>query len=43
VKYLGTEIGETVRLRSDLILSAVANFKPDLFLIDQKPFAPSIN
>jgi predicted glycosyltransferase len=38
VKCLGTEIGETVRLRSDLILSAVANFKPDLFLIDKKPY-----
>jgi predicted glycosyltransferase len=38
VKYLGTEIGETIRLRSDLILSAVANFKPDLFLIDKKPY-----
>src|SRR5262245_1283604 len=38
VKYLGTEIGETIRLRSDLILSAVANFKPDIFLIDKKPY-----
>jgi len=34
---MGTEIGETIRLRSDLILSAVANFKPDLFLRDKKP------
>jgi predicted glycosyltransferase len=25
-------------LRADLILSAVANFKPDLFLIDKKPY-----
>src|SRR5262245_18046446 len=38
VKYLGTEIGETIRLRSDLILSAVANFKPDICLIDKKPY-----
>ncbi|MGE0885450.1 MAG: glycosyltransferase family protein [Blastocatellales bacterium] len=38
VKFLGTEIGETIQLRSDLILSAVANYKPDLFLIDKKPY-----
>lgn len=38
VKYLGTGVEETIRLRSDLILSAVANYKPDLFLIDKKPY-----
>ncbi len=38
VKYLGTELDETIRLRSDLILSAVANFKPDVMLIDKKPY-----
>ncbi len=38
VKYLGTGLDETIRLRADLILSAVANFKPDLFLIDKKPY-----
>lgn len=38
VKYLGTEFDKTLELRSELILSAVANFKPDLFLIDKKPF-----
>lgn len=38
VKYLGTQLDETIRLRADLILSAVANFKPDLLLIDKKPF-----
>jgi predicted glycosyltransferase len=37
-KYLDTEVEETVRLRSDLILSAAAHFKPDLFLVDKKPF-----
>lgn len=38
VKYLGTDIGETMKLRSGLILSAVANFKPDLLLVDKKPY-----
>jgi predicted glycosyltransferase len=38
VKYLGTEIGETMRLRSELILSAVSHFRPDLLLVDKKPF-----
>lgn len=38
VKYLGTDIDETVKLRSDLILSAVTNFQPDLLLVDKKPY-----
>lgn len=38
VKYLDAGIDETIRLRSDLILSAVASFKPDVFLIDKKPY-----
>lgn len=38
VKYLGTNIDETVKLRSDLILSAVTNFQPDLLLVDKKPY-----
>jgi len=38
VKYLGTDIDETMRLRSELILSAVANFRPDLLLVDKKPY-----
>jgi predicted glycosyltransferase len=38
VKYLGTDLNETIRLRSDLILSAVANFKPGILLIDKKPY-----
>jgi predicted glycosyltransferase len=37
-KYLHTDPEEVVRLRSDLILSAVGHFKPDLFLVDKKPF-----
>ncbi|NJM61660.1 MAG: glycosyltransferase, partial [Oscillatoriales cyanobacterium RU_3_3] len=38
VKYLQTEIGETVKLRSDLILMAAMNFKPDAILVDKKPY-----
>jgi predicted glycosyltransferase len=38
VKYLGMGIEETVRLRSQLILSAAINFQPDLFLVDKKPY-----
>lgn len=37
-KYLGTEIDETVKLRADLILSATVNFKPDLLIVDKKPY-----
>jgi predicted glycosyltransferase len=37
-KYLESKIGDIVRLRSDLILSAVLNFKPDIMLIDKKPY-----
>jgi predicted glycosyltransferase len=38
VKYLGCDLNETVKLRSDIILSAVVNYQPDLFLIDKKPY-----
>jgi predicted glycosyltransferase len=38
VKYLGTDINETVKMRSDLILSAAVNYKPDLVLVDKKPY-----
>lgn len=38
VKYLGMSIEETVRLRSQLILSAAMSFQPDLFLVDKKPY-----
>ena len=37
-KYLSTEVDETVRLRSNLIKTAVADFKPDLVLVDKKPY-----
>ena len=38
VKYLRAEISEIMKLRSDMILAAVANFKPDLLLVDKKPY-----
>ncbi|MCU0523288.1 MAG: glycosyltransferase [Elainella sp. Prado103] len=37
VKYLGTKIEDAVQLRSDLILTAVKRFQPDLILVDKKP------
>lgn len=37
-KYLDSNISEVIRLRSDLILSSVLNFKPDIMLIDKKPY-----
>ena len=37
VRSLGLSLMETIRLRSDLILSAASNFKPDLLLVDKKP------
>src|SRR5437588_13027513 len=36
-KTLGTGLDETIRLRSDLIYAAAANFKPDVVLVDKKP------
>ena len=37
-KYLDTAVDETVKLRSHLIKSVAANFKPDLLLVDKKPY-----
>lgn len=37
VKYLDTTIEDAVQLRSDLILTAVKRFQPDLVLVDKKP------
>lgn len=37
-KYLGTGVDETVKLRSDIIKTAIANFQPDLLLVDKKPY-----
>jgi predicted glycosyltransferase len=36
-RYLSANVGDAIRLRSDLILTAVANFKPDLLIVDKKP------
>jgi predicted glycosyltransferase len=36
-KYLNADINDAIRLRSDLILAAVTNFKPDLLMVDKKP------
>ncbi|MGD1716503.1 glycosyltransferase family protein [Dapis sp. BLCC M172] len=38
VKYLGTEIKETFKLRSELIKITTINFKPDIILVDKKPY-----
>jgi predicted glycosyltransferase len=38
VKYLQTDISETIKMRSDLILMAAMNFKPDAILVDKKPY-----
>jgi predicted glycosyltransferase len=38
VKFLRMDIPAGIKLRSDLILAAAANFQPDVFLVDKKPF-----
>ena len=38
VKYLDSRILDIMRLRSDLIRSAVLSFRPDIMLIDKKPY-----
>jgi predicted glycosyltransferase len=37
-KYLDSKIDEVIQLRSDLILSAILNFEPDIMLVDKKPY-----
>ena len=37
VRFLGESLEVTMRLRSQLIRAAIANFQPDLFLVDKKP------
>lgn len=37
-KYLDLSLEESVRLRANLIRAAVLDFKPDLILVDKKPF-----
>ncbi len=38
VKSLGTDLENLMRMRADLVLTAAANFAPDLLLVDKKPF-----
>ncbi|MGK7920528.1 MAG: glycosyltransferase family protein [Trichodesmium sp.] len=38
VKYLGIEIEETLKLRSELIKITTINFDPDIILVDKKPY-----
>lgn len=38
VKYLSTNVEDMVRLRSHSIAATAANFQPDLFLVDKKPY-----
>jgi predicted glycosyltransferase len=37
-RYLTTQITDTIRLRRALLTAAVADFSPDLLLVDKKPF-----
>jgi predicted glycosyltransferase len=37
-KYLGSTADEIATLRAEIILSAVSSFKPDLMLVDKKPY-----
>lgn len=37
-KYLGTDLEETLKWRSHLIHSAALHFKPDVLLVDKKPY-----
>lgn len=36
-KYLASDVSDTIRLRSNLIKTAVVDFHPDLVLVDKKP------
>lgn len=38
VKYLSTNVEDMVRLRSHSIAATAANYQPDLFLVDKKPY-----
>ncbi|MBS1213340.1 MAG: glycosyltransferase [Proteobacteria bacterium] len=41
VKFLDLEYDQLVKLRSNIILSAVLDFDPDLILVDKKPYGVS--
>jgi predicted glycosyltransferase len=36
-RHRSADVGDAIRQRSDLILAAVDNFKPDLLMVDKKP------
>lgn len=38
VKSLGLDYAQTIRLRSNLLLSTINDFAPDLILVDKKPY-----
>ena len=38
VRAMGTSLDETVKLRSELLQITVANFRPQLLLVDKKPY-----
>ena len=38
VRAMGTSLDETVKLRSELLRITVANFRPQLLLVDKKPY-----
>lgn len=37
-KYLRMDVDTTVKLRSDLILTAALSYKPDVMMVDKKPY-----
>lgn len=37
-KYLRLDVNTTVKLRSDLILTAALSYKPDILMVDKKPY-----
>lgn len=37
VRFLRTELGDTLKLRGELIRTATINFQPDVVLVDKKP------
>lgn len=37
-KHMDVDVEMTLRLRSDIMLAAVRNYQPDLFIVDKKPY-----
>ncbi len=38
VKSLGLDYEQTIRLRSNILLSTIVDYQPDLILVDKKPY-----